>query len=550
MRKLLALLCILFSIVSFEANGQAVGSVTGRQTVIQVPTTGANSGLSKALLWLPTTYNVDNPNTRYAIIYFLHGGGESTNNGAYDINRVHTTALPKIIADGWNAEAVNPVDGLTYKFIVVSPQSTPTNSSFSQTHLKWIHAYMKANYRVDTTRVYATGLSQGGAGTWTIAGANDSNMVKTFAAIYPVAGVSFSGYPGTSSANLEFASKKYGLAVAWAAGTADSYYGNPGRSYQVWINIPNPAIRAYRSGVSGAGHSSAAWNTIYDPNWRDSSNRSVYQFFLSYSRTPATAPTVNAGNDQSITLPTSEVTLAGSATPIAGRTITDYQWTKVSGPGTGTIVSPSLTVTGVTGLSQGTYVFRLTATDSQGEIGLDEVTVVVNPSGVPPVANAGPTRVISLPTSSVTLDGTGSSDPDGTISTYSWTREVGSNGTISTPTLATTNVTGLTQQTYRYRLTVTDNSGASAWDTVTVVVNPASPHTAPVVTPGYITKTITLPKDTVGIWSVPTAYDGANISRTLISKYSDPNYEPVLLLGIGSSTLQGTGASNTTRSYF
>ncbi len=48
------------------------------------------------------------------------------------------------------------------------------------------------------------------------------------------------------------------------------------------------------------------------------------------------------------------------------------------------------------------------------------------PSGnKPPVANAGADQITTLPKDSVALDGSSSSDPDGTITTYSWTKIAG-----------------------------------------------------------------------------------------------------------------------------
>lgn len=83
---------------------------------------------------------------------------------------------------------------------------------------------------------------------------------------------------------------------------------------------------------------------------------------------PAPAFIVNAGLDQLVAGTT--VTLSGSTT--AGGSPT-YAWTKTSGPAGETIVTPSSPATSVTGLSQGTYVFRLTVNGTL----FDEVTVRV-----------------------------------------------------------------------------------------------------------------------------------------------------------------------------
>ncbi len=88
-----------------------------------------------------------------------------------------------------------------------------------------------------------------------------------------------------------------------------------------------------------------------------------------------------------------------------------------------------------------------------------------------PLANAGTDIVITLPTSSVTLSGTGT-DTDGTIASYAWTKISGpSAGTILSPTAANTTINSLTAGIYLYEFKVTDNAGATASDTIQVTVN-------------------------------------------------------------------------------
>jgi parallel beta-helix repeat protein len=83
-----------------------------------------------------------------------------------------------------------------------------------------------------------------------------------------------------------------------------------------------------------------------------------------------------------------------------------------------------------------------------------------------PVANAGPDQTITLPTSTVTLNGSGM-DIDGTIVSYAWN--------VMSTTSQSVTLTGLTAGTYAYTLTVTDDKGATGTDTVKVTVNPAPP---------------------------------------------------------------------------
>lgn len=98
-------------------------------------------------------------------------------------------------------------------------------------------------------------------------------------------------------------------------------------------------------------------------------------------------------------------------------------------------------------------------------------------SNVAPVANAGPDKSITLPTSSVVLNGSGT-DSDGSISSYLWSKLSGpSSFSFSSTGVASPTVSSLTEGTYVFLLTVTDNGGATGSDAVTVVVNSAATPT-------------------------------------------------------------------------
>ncbi len=95
----------------------------------------------------------------------------------------------------------------------------------------------------------------------------------------------------------------------------------------------------------------------------------------------------------------------------------------------------------------------------------------------PPTANAGTNQSVA-PFATVTLDGTGSSDSDGTVSSYAWTQTGGTTVTLSSasasqPTFTAPGVDNGTSLTFS--LTVTDNLGASSSpSTVTVTVSSAT----------------------------------------------------------------------------
>ena len=231
-----------------------------------------------------------------------------------------------------------------------------------------------------------------------------------------------------------------------------------------------------------------------------------------------TAPVANAGPNQTITLPTSSVTLNGSgSTDNVG--ITAYLWTQVGGAAGPTIVSPTSVSTSVTGLAAGLYVFRLRVEDVEGLFSIDDIqiTVLSAPNGAP-VANAGPNVVLTLPTNFTQLNGTGSTDDVGIV-TYLWTKESGpATFSLNAPNNAICNAESLQVGVYVFRLTVTDGSGLTDFDDVTVTVNAAA-NAAPIAVAGN-NISITLPTTTTSFDGSASSDDNGiiNILWTLVSK--------------------------------
>jgi len=118
------------------------------------------------LLYLPKEYSESEK--YFPLVLFLHGSGER----GTDIEKVEIHGLPKLIAEGKE-----------FPFIVVSPQC-PEEMFWSTDVLSALLDEIEANYRVDKNRIYVTGLSMGGHGTWSLALAEPNR----FAAIAPVCG--------------------------------------------------------------------------------------------------------------------------------------------------------------------------------------------------------------------------------------------------------------------------------------------------------------------------------------------------------------------------
>jgi len=182
-------------------------------------------------------------------------------------------------------------------------------------------------------------------------------------------------------------------------------------------------------------------------------------------------PLVDAGSDQSI-LQTETATLAGSftddglpagATPLA-------TWSVVSGPGTVTFANSAAVATTATFSASGTYVVRLTVTDTL-LTGSDDVTITVNNPNEPPAVNAGADQSVRLP-NAVTLSGSVSDDgrPAGSPLVIAWTQRSGAGtATFTAPSSAITNVTFSAPGDYVLRLSANDGELA-ADDEVTVHV--------------------------------------------------------------------------------
>jgi len=95
----------------------------------------------------------------------------------------------------------------------------------------------------------------------------------------------------------------------------------------------------------------------------------------------------------------------------------------------------------------------------------------------PPTAFAGHDNAVVLPTNSLQLTGT-ASDSDGTVTSILWQQAFGPTpATLTGATTRTLSVSGLTAGTYIFRITVTDDDGATATDTASITVHPS---TAPV----------------------------------------------------------------------
>ena len=380
-RNLIVTICCCVSFV----NQTLAQSYIGRQLVDQYPTTAWNT-MTYGLTWLPTDYH-NNSSERYPLIIFLHGSGEG-GDGEWGLYNLITQGLPMTIANGFNPEAVSPVTGQNTKFIVVSPQAPgAAHWSYGFGNVQYILADVLARYRVDASRIYVTGLSAGGAGTWSCV-TNGPDFAHKIAAIVPVSSA------GTNTSSeydaIPLVGGTYGVKVWSTAGSNESWLSfAQNATNMVNSASPNPQVPAKVTAIPGVTHEPAGWNRPYDPNWRDNEmGRNIYEWMLQYSRSgvqqiiPVNRPPVaQAGGDQTITLPQSSVSLSGYGNDADGY-ITAHEWSLISGPSTPSFSSTNSAQVTVSNLVQGSYTFRLKVTDNAWGTATDDLVVKVDPQPV------------------------------------------------------------------------------------------------------------------------------------------------------------------------
>ena len=181
------------------------------------------------------------------------------------------------------------------------------------------------------------------------------------------------------------------------------------------------------------------------------------------------APVANAGADQAVNEGV-VVTLDGSASSDADGDALTYRWTAPAAIRLSSTTSSAPTFTAPEVSQDTEFTFSLIVNDGKVNSSQDQVKVIVKHVNKAPVANAGPDQKVRS-NSTVTLDGTGSSDPDGDALTYLWTAP--SDITLSSATSAqpTFKAPEVTQDTdFEFTLVVNDGQANSTADIVVVTV--------------------------------------------------------------------------------
>jgi hypothetical protein len=297
---------------------------------------------------------------------------------------------------------------------------------------------------------------------------SSTEKTKGETATYTVT-VSRASGQGSGDVNLSFQSSSIPSSAATFSSTKVNF-GNGGgnsKSVDLTINTNDLSIQEYTFTVKGTKSNAAS----------DSATSSSTT--LTVIEPPNQEPIADAGSDQTVNEGDS-VSLDGSGSSDPDGTVESYSWTQTAGTSVtlddASSATPSFTAPDV-GADGETLTLELTVTDNDGAtstadtVSVEVSNVIVNQE---PIADAGSDQTVNEG-DSVSLDGSGSSDPDGDTLTYAWTQTAGTSVTLDDASSATPSFTapdvGADGETLTLELTVDDGNGHTATDAVGITVN-------------------------------------------------------------------------------
>lgn len=219
--------------------------------------------------YLPSGYDAIEE-TFYPVLIFLHGSGEKGNSATNQevLDLVLRNGPPDMIEKGsWN-----PI----YPMLVFSPQCHDGN--WQPDKLKLFLDYIVEHYKVNTRRIYLTGLSMGGYGSFSYVGTYGDNSYV--AAVVPICG----------GGNVNQASNFVNIPL-WAFHGEDDSTVLPEKSIDMVevINTAGPMVNARITLFPGIGHNS--WDYTYEgigmgkesPEY-DPFDKTIYSWMFQYQR--------------------------------------------------------------------------------------------------------------------------------------------------------------------------------------------------------------------------------------------------------------------------
>ena len=238
---------------------------------------------------LPVHYSND-PTQTFPLLIFQHGYGDAR----FTADGTRVQALLSVLLGGDMAGLIDK--GLwddSRPFIVLSPQRCVDPLTFVRTayQMKYFIDYAINTYKVDTSRIYMAGFSQGSGDTWDYV----TNFPHQLAAVVPISGP----YGTTSGCVLKDT-------PAWAFQAVDDTVVNAQSSIDTVnsINACNPPERAKITLFPSGGHS--ADQVIYLTGMGlgmapyDVYNQSIYDWLLEHGRLTVNPPAIEVGSSATL----------------------------------------------------------------------------------------------------------------------------------------------------------------------------------------------------------------------------------------------------------
>ncbi|HEY8935014.1 MAG TPA: alpha/beta fold hydrolase [Cyclobacteriaceae bacterium] len=340
-------LCIFYSLLL----------VTLSHTIQAQQVVATSSWGTKFLLYTPPGYN---PATPAPLLVYLHGGGSIGNDFTIlTKSSASDKGPPWLIANNkWPASR---------PFIVISPQMHRNTLIKNKNDQEWnmdtvneMINYVKTQFNINANKLYFTGMSFGGAGSWTYA----QTYPDKVAAFVPISG----------KTDLTKACIVKNIPV-WVFHGANDKLVFPTHSINMVnaINACSPAGKAKPNLNLLNAKEHEGWNDV----WDGTDGYLVFDWLLKFTKnsTANVAPYVTAGADLRILQRSAPLSIAGEYFDTDG-TITAVNWTKISGPSI-TLSNTNTNMLKLTNLVPGTFEFELRVTDNSGAQSFDRVIVEI-----------------------------------------------------------------------------------------------------------------------------------------------------------------------------
>lgn len=221
---------------------------------------------------LPARYHESNE--KYPLIIYFHGGGQY-GNGASDLPEVLVEGIPKLLRDKKFPPSFT-VNEEKFSFIVITPQFV---RSIANAELQIFLNHIKANFRVDESRIYLSGFSLG------------ARELSDFAATLPSQIAAITAMGGLPAIDQQLQGKCSSMATGklpiWQFHNKDdqAWPYSEAQKYIQTLNSFNPVVppkfTAFTVGQGKLQHDS--WTRSVDTAYRED-GKNIYEWMLSYKR--------------------------------------------------------------------------------------------------------------------------------------------------------------------------------------------------------------------------------------------------------------------------